>query len=97
MNKISRDIKRRILTANSEIIRFKYKALIARTKDKPRQLFIHEKLDKLSRNSSKTRIKNFCILTSRSKGIYKNFGISRIMFRELALLGQLPGIKKASW
>lgn len=58
---------------------------------------IHEKLKELPRKSSKTRIKNSCILTGRSKAIYRKFHLSRIMFRELALSGQLPGIRKASW
>jgi ribosomal protein S14 len=51
----------------------------------------------LSLDSSITKIKNRCILTNRSKGIYKKFKISRIFFKKIALEGNLPGVKKASW
>jgi len=54
-------------------------------------------LQKLPRNSSATRLINRCSLTGRSRAYYRRFGISRIMLRELALLGQLPGVTKASW
>ena len=54
-------------------------------------------LQKLPRNSSATRLTNRCSLTGRSRAYYRRFGISRIMLRELALLGQLPGVTKASW
>ena len=54
-------------------------------------------LSRLPRNSSPTRIKNRCALTGRARSYYRRFGISRIMFRELALLGQVPGVRKASW
>jgi len=54
-------------------------------------------LQKLPRNSSATRLTNRCSLTGRSRAYYRRFGISRIMLRELALLGQIPGVTKASW
>jgi len=44
-----------------------------------------------------TRKKNRCQLTGRSRGVYRKFGISRIMLRELALQGMIPGMRKASW
>ena len=56
-----------------------------------------EALQKLPRNSSRTRLKNRCSLTGRSRAYYRRFGISRIMLRELALKGQIPGVRKASW
>jgi small subunit ribosomal protein S14 len=52
---------------------------------------------KLGRNSCPTRKNNRCALTGRSRGFYKKFGISRIMLRELALAGHLPGVRKSSW
>jgi small subunit ribosomal protein S14 len=52
---------------------------------------------KLPRNSCPTRKNNRCVLTGRSRGFYKKFGVSRIMLRELALAGQLPGVRKSSW
>lgn len=52
---------------------------------------------KLPRNSCPTRKNNRCVLTGRSRSFYKKFGVSRIMLRELALAGQLPGVRKSSW
>lgn len=54
-------------------------------------------LQKLPRNSSKTRLHNRCSITGRPKGYMRLFGISRITFRELASSGLIPGVKKASW
>lgn len=54
-------------------------------------------LDKLPKNSSPVRLKNRCQLTGRSRGYMRYFGISRIMFRDMALNGKIPGVKKASW
>lgn len=54
-------------------------------------------LDKLPKNASPVRLKNRCQLTGRPKGYMRYFGLSRIMFRDMALNGQIPGVKKASW
>lgn len=54
-------------------------------------------LSKLPKNSSKVRLHNRCNLTGRPKGYMRQFGISRISFREMASQGLIPGIKKASW
>lgn len=54
-------------------------------------------LQKLPKNASPVRIHNRCSLTGRPKGYMRQFGISRINFREMALNGLIPGIKKASW
>jgi small subunit ribosomal protein S14 len=56
-----------------------------------------EKLSQLPRDSSPVRLKNRCRLTGRPKGFIRKFGLSRIKFRELALAGRIPGVKKASW
>jgi len=52
---------------------------------------------KLPRDSSPTRSHNRCELTGRSKAVLRKFKISRIMLRELALAGKIPGLRKASW
>lgn len=52
---------------------------------------------KLPRDSSPTRSHNRCQLTGRSRGVLRRFKVSRIMLRELALAGKIPGMKKASW
>ncbi len=54
-------------------------------------------LAKLPRNSNPIRLHNRCKLTGRPRGYMRDFGISRITFRELASNGMIPGIKKASW
>ncbi|MCF8301795.1 MAG: 30S ribosomal protein S14 [Bacteroidales bacterium] len=54
-------------------------------------------LQKLPKNASPVRLHNRCQLTGRPKGYMRQFGISRINFREMALSGKIPGIKKASW
>jgi len=54
-------------------------------------------LQKLPKNASPVRMHNRCSLTGRPKGYMRQFGVSRINFREMALQGLIPGIKKASW
>ena len=54
-------------------------------------------LDKLPKNASPVRLHNRCKLTGRPRGYMRQFGISRVTFREMALAGKIPGVKKASW
>lgn len=54
-------------------------------------------LDEMPKNSSKVRLKNRCQITGRPKGYVRYFGLSRIMVRDMALNGKIPGLKKASW
>ncbi|HKJ48794.1 MAG TPA: 30S ribosomal protein S14 [Christiangramia sp.] len=56
-----------------------------------------EGLQKLPKNSSPVRLHNRCKLTRRPKGYMRQFGLSRVMFREMANQGLIPGVKKASW
>ncbi len=56
-----------------------------------------EGLQKLPKNSSSVRLHNRCQLTGRPKGYIRQFGISRINFREMANKGLIPGVTKASW
>jgi len=55
------------------------------------------KLSDLPKNSSAVRIRNRCSQTGRARGFLRFFGVSRIVFRELASAGLLPGVRKASW
>jgi small subunit ribosomal protein S14 len=57
----------------------------------------YEALDKLPKNASPVRLHNRCKLTGRPKGYMRQFGISRVTFREMALAGKIPGVRKASW
>ena len=54
-------------------------------------------LDLLPKNASPVRLKNRCQLTGRPKGYMRHFGLSRLMFRDMALAGKIPGVTKASW
>jgi len=54
-------------------------------------------LSKLPRNSNPVRLHNRCKITGRPKGYMRQFGVSRIQFREMASNGLIPGVKKASW
>ncbi len=57
----------------------------------------YEELDKLPRNSSYVRLHNRCQLTGRPRGYIRKFGLCRVIFRQMALDGKIPGITKASW
>ena len=57
----------------------------------------YEELQSLPKNASPVRLHNRCKLTGRPKGYMRQFGISRIQFREMASHGLIPGVKKASW
>ncbi len=56
-----------------------------------------QKLSKLPRNSSKTRVMNRCEITGRPHGVYRKLKISRIALRQLGLQGKIPGLVKSSW
>jgi small subunit ribosomal protein S14 len=61
------------------------------------KLEIHSKIQKLPRNSSKTRIRNRCWKTGRPRGVFRDFGLSRHVVREMAHQCLLPGVTKSSW
>jgi small subunit ribosomal protein S14 len=78
----------------------KREALVARYAEKRAALKAagdYQALDKLPRNASPVRLKNRCQITGRPRGYIRYFGLSRIMFREMALAGKIPGVTKASW
>ena len=57
----------------------------------------YQALDLLPKNASPVRLKNRCQLSGRPRGYIRYFGVSRIAFRDMALDGKIPGVKKASW
>ncbi|MDE6825499.1 MAG: 30S ribosomal protein S14, partial [Paramuribaculum sp.] len=57
----------------------------------------YEGLQSLPKNASRVRLHNRCTITGRPKGYMRQFGLSRIQFREMASAGLIPGVKKASW
>ena len=58
---------------------------------------LHRQIQRLPRSSARTRLRNRCWVTGRSRGVYKDFGLSRHVFREWAHEGLLPGVVKSSW
>lgn len=72
------------------------KALDPKLSDEERSA-ARSKLQDLPRSTSATRVRNRCELTGRPRGNYRKFGLSRNVFRKLALEGKLPGVTKASW
>lgn len=57
----------------------------------------YRELQKMPRNASPVRLHNRCSMTGRPRGYMRQFGISRVQFREMASKGLIPGVKKASW
>ncbi len=62
-----------------------------------KKMELHSKIQKLPRNSAKTRIRNRCWKTGRPRGVFRDFGLSRHVFREMAHQCLLPGVTKSSW
>ncbi len=78
----------------------KRQKMVAKYADKRAELKAagdYEALDKLPKNSSAVRLHNRCKLTGRPRGYMRTFGISRVLFRDMALAGKIPGVTKASW
>ncbi len=73
------------------------KASVDMTQSYEERMDAMEKLAALPRNASPVRQRNRCRLTGRPHGVYKKFGLSRNMLRELAMQGDIPGLRKASW
>ena len=67
------------------------------SKDETERLIARLKMAELPRNGNPTRIRNRCELTGRSRAYYRKFRLSRIMLRELANKGLIPGVIKSSW
>ncbi|RWX02329.1 30S ribosomal protein S14 [Flavobacterium cerinum] len=78
----------------------KRQAMVAKYADKRKALLEagdYEGLQKLPKNASPVRLHNRCKLTGRPRGYMRQFGISRVTFREMANNGLIPGVRKASW
>ena len=80
-----------------EVKRFKLTQKYAEKRAKLKAAGDFTALQALPRNSNPVRLHNQCMLTGRYKGYMRQFGVSRIVFREMASKGLIPGVKKASW
>lgn len=97
-SKINHNNKRKAMADRYAERRAELKALIKNPETDIEERFeAIAKLDKLPRNSSKTRVRNRCAVTGRPRAYYRKFGLSRVAIRDLGLSGQIAGLKKASW
>lgn len=95
---IERDKKRRRMAKSLEGKRARLKAIIAdQAKPAEERFEAAMKLAELPRNSSKTRIRNRCLVTGRPRGFYRKLKMSRVALRELGSDGKIPGLVKSSW
>lgn len=95
---VQRNKKRRRMTAQDTERRAKLKAQVMDRTASPEERFEAVlKLATLPRNGSKVRIRNRCEVTGRPRGVYRKFKLGRVMLRELASKGQVPGMVKSSW
>ena len=95
---VERDLKRRRMAKKFESRRNRLKEII-RSEDTPAEdrFTAVLKLAELPRNSSKTRIRNRCLVTGRPRGYYRKLKMSRIALRQLGSEGKIPGLVKSSW
>lgn len=96
-NMIEREKKRISLSKKYESVRRNLREDLKSASNIEEKFIISAKLEKLPRNSLKVRVKNRCWVTGRSRGFYREFGLSRHVLREMAHEGLLPGVRKASW
>lgn len=95
---IQRDLKRTKIVNKYAKKRAIIKAIIANHETSFEDMMEAQvQLQKLPRNSSPSRQRNRCQLSGRPRGYYRKFGLSKTQFREAAMRGDIPGLKKASW
>jgi small subunit ribosomal protein S14 len=96
LNKKGKLMARKSLIAREEKRR-KLVSKFAKLRQELKEKGDYESLQKLPKNSSPVRLKNRCMLTGRARSYYRKFGVSRLVLREMALKGEIPGLKKSSW
>jgi len=94
---VERERKRQKLVVKYAKQRASLKEEIKNTTFLEEKLALYMKLQKFPRNSSRVRLHNRCRITGRPKGYYRDFGLSRLVLREMVHDCVLPGIQKASW
>lgn len=95
---VQRDKKRRRMVAQHAERRAELKATVMDRQASPEERFEAAiKLAEMPRNGSKVRVHNRCEVTGRPRGVYRKFKLGRIMLRDLASRGQIPGMVKSSW
>jgi small subunit ribosomal protein S14 len=95
---VNRDIKRAKLVKKYAAKRAELKKIIANPKSSYEERTEAQiKLQKMPRDASPSRVRNRCVLTGRSRGVYQKFGLGRNKLREATMKGDVPGLRKASW
>lgn len=95
---IQRNLKRIRLAEKYSAKRAELKEIISNPETSDEEFFnAQRKLTKLPRNSSKTRIRNRCLITGRPRAYMRRFRLSRLTFRELVMNGKVPGVTKSSF
>ena len=98
LSSINKNERRKKLVAQNAAKYAKLKAIADdESKDETERLIARLKMAELPRNGNTTRVRNRCELTGRSRAYYRKFRLSRIMLRELANKGLIPGVIKSSW
>ena len=96
----AREVKRAKLVAKYAAKRAELKKIVnsgVNEENRAEAFEAAQALQKLPKNSNPIRVHNRCTITGRPKGYMRQFGLSRIQFREMASAGLIPGVKKASW
>lgn len=93
----AREIRRAKLVAKYAAKRAALKEIINKSQDQAERYEAARKLQSIPRNANPIRLHNRCKITGRPKGYIRQFGLSRIQFREMASAGLIPGVRKASW
>ena len=93
---VAREVKRAKMVAQYAEKRAALKEIV-RTGEPAEAYEAAQKLQSIPKNANPIRLHNRCKLTGRPKGYMRDFGLSRIQFREMASQGLIPGVKKASW
>ena len=98
LSSINKNERRKKLVEKNAAKYAKLKAIADdESRDETERLIARLKMAELPRNGNPTRVRNRCELTGRSRGFYRKFRLSRIMLRELANKGLIPGVIKSSW
>nr|AYC64769.1 ribosomal protein S14 [Boodleopsis sp. FL1161] len=94
---IERQRKREICVKKYYTRRTNIQKQLKKEKSVQKKFKLQQQIQKLPRDSSSVRLHSRCLISGRPKGFFRDFKLSRHFLRELALLGFLPGVQKASW
>ena len=94
---IERERKREKLVSKYEKKRLELKSKLKKTAEYEEKLEVYKKIQEIPRNAFPSRLRNRCWVTGRSRGYYRDFGLSRHVLREMVHDCLLPGVTKSSW